>query len=216
MVPLAVEAITRELTGRESPLALLDERKIPYYGVKEAVFPFNMFQEVDPVLGPEMRSTGEVLGLAFEPGEAYFKAEEAANSKLPLSGNVLMSISDKDKSEISKIAEKFIAAGFKLLATEGTFETIKNSGLDCEKVGSQRPSAIDKIINGQIQLVVNTPREKALTNTGSLLRRSAIKAGIPYITTIAGADAAIKGITAVKNHDSESLKSIQEWHALIN
>ncbi|MBR2208944.1 MAG: carbamoyl-phosphate synthase large subunit [Synergistaceae bacterium] len=215
MVPLAVEAITRELTGRESPLASLGERKIPYYGVKEAVFPFNMFQEVDPVLGPEMRSTGEVLGLAFEPGEAYFKAEEAANSKLPLSGNVLMSISDKDKAEISKIAEKFIAAGFKILATEGTFETLKNSGLDCEKVGSQRPSAIDKIINGEIQLVVNTPREKALTNTGSLLRRSAIKAGIPYITTIAGADAAIKGITALKNHDSESLKSIQEWHALI-
>ena len=215
MVPLAVEAITRELTGRESPLESLGERKIPYYGVKEAVFPFNMFQEVDPVLGPEMRSTGEVLGLAFESGEAYFKAEEAANSKLPLSGNVLMSISDKDKSEISKIAEKFIAAGFKILATEGTFETLKNSGLDCEKVGTQRPSAIDKIINGQIQLVVNTPREKALTNTGSMLRRSAIKAGIPYITTIAGADAAIKGIIAVKNHESESLKSIQEWHALI-
>ena len=163
-----------------------------------------------------MRSTGEVLGLAFESGEAYFKAEEAANSKLPLSGNVLMSISDKDKAEISKIAEKFIAAGFKILATEGTFETLKNSDLECEKVGTQRPSAIDKIINGQIQLVVNTPREKALTNTGSLLRRSAIKAGIPYITTIAGADAAIKGITAVKNHESESLKSIQEWHALIS
>ncbi len=216
MVPLAVEAITRELTGRESPLASLGERKIPYYGVKEAVFPFNMFQEVDPVLGPEMRSTGEVLGLAFEPGEAYFKAEEAANAKLPLSGTVLMSISDRDKPEISEIAKKFISAGFNILATEGTYEFLKKSGIECEKSGSQRPSIFDKIINGQVQLVVNTPREKALTNTGSLLRRSAIKAGIPYITTTAGADAAVKGIIAVKNKNSESLKSVQEWHALIS
>jgi len=159
-----------------------------------------------------MRSTGEVLGLAFEPGEAYFKAEEAANSKLPLSGNVLMSISDRDKPEISKIAEKFISEGFKIFATEGTYETLKNSGIECEKAGQQRPNVIDRIINGQVQLVVNTPREKALTNIGSLLRRSAIKAGIPYVTTIAAAEAAIKGISAVKNKNSNSLKSIQEWH----
>ena len=216
MVPLAVEAITRELTGRNSPLATLNERKIPYYGVKEAVFPFNMFQEVDPVLGPEMRSTGEVLGLATEAGEAFFKAEEATNAKLPLYGNVLMSISDKDKKEISKIAEKFIAAGFKIFATKGTYDFLKNSGVESELVGTQRPNVIDKIINGQVQLVINTPREKALTNTGSLLRRSAIKAGVPYITTIAGAQAAIEGITAVKNCESDSLKSIQEWHSLIN
>ena len=215
MVPLAVEAVTRELTGKISPLEKLGEKKIPYYGVKEAVFPFNMFQEVDPVLGPEMRSTGEVLGLAFEPGEAFFKAEEAANSKLPLSGNVLMSISDKDKHEILKIAEKFISEGFKIFATEGTYEFLKNSGIACEKVGSERPNAADRIINGQIQLVVNTPREKALTNTGSMLRRSAVKAGVPYITTAAGAEAAAKGIEAVKKHAPDSLKSLQEWHAMI-
>ena len=218
MVPLAVEAITKELTGKNSPLENLSEKNIPYYGVKEAVFPFNMFQEVDPVLGPEMRSTGEVLGLASEAGEAFFKAEEAANAKLPLSGNVLMAVSDKDKNEIAKIAEKFIGAGFKILATEGTYEALKNSGIECEKVGNTRPNVIDFIINGQVQLVINTPREKALTNTGSMLRRSAIKAAIPYITTLAGANAAVEGIITVKNQNgtSKSLKSIKEWHALIN
>ena len=218
MVPLAVEAITRELTGRNSPLAELSERHIPYYGVKEAVFPFNMFQEVDPVLGPEMRSTGEVLGLANEPGEAFFKAEEAANAKLPLSGTVLMAVSDSDKKDISRIAEKFKAAGFNIMATEGTYEALKNSGIASVRVGDRRPDVLDHIINGQVQLVVNTPREKAFTDIGSSLRRGAIKAGIPYITTLAGADAAIEGIIAVKTHDGEnkSLKSIKEWHALIN
>ena len=218
MVPLAVEAITRELTGRNSPLAELSERHIPYYGVKEAVFPFNMFQEVDPVLGPEMRSTGEVLGLANEPGEAFFKAEEAANAKLPLSGTVLMAVSDSDKKDISRIAEKFKAAGFNIMATEGTYEALKNSGIASVRVGDRRPDVLDHIINGQVQLVVNTPREKAFTDIGSSLRRGAIKAGIPYITTLAGADAAIEGIIAIKTHDGEnkSLKSIKEWHALIN
>ena len=218
MVPLAVEAITRELTGRNSPLAELSERHIPYYGVKEAVFPFNMFQEVDPVLGPEMRSTGEVLGLANEPGEAFFKAEEAANAKLPLSGTVLMAVSDSDKKDIARIAEKFKAAGFNIMATEGTYEALKNSGIASVRVGDRRPDVLDHIINGQVQLVVNTPREKAFTDIGSSLRRGAIKAGIPYITTLAGADAAIEGIIAIKTHDGEnkSLKSIKEWHALIN
>ena len=218
MVPLAVEAITQNLTGKNSPLDKLSEKIIPYYGVKEAVFPFNMFQEVDPVLGPEMRSTGEVLGISFEAGEAFFKAEEAANSKLPLSGNVLIAVSDSDKKLIPQTAKKFLEAGFKILATEGTFEALKNSGIECEKVGKERPNIFDHIINGNIQLVINTPREKALTNTGSMLRRGAIKANIPYITTLAGAEAAIEGIISVKNQNnaSKSLKSIQEWHKLIH
>ena len=214
MVPLAVEAI---MAQKNFQLQSLAERKIPYHGVKEAVFPFNMFQEVDPVLGPEMRSTGEVLGISDNPGEAFFKAEEAANSKLPLSGNVLIAVSDSDKKFIPEIAKKFIETGFKIFATEGTFEALRNSGITCEKIGTSRPNIFDHIINGQIQLVVNTPREKALTNTGSQLRRTAIKAGVPYITTLAGADAAIEGIISVKNqnNNSNSLKSIQEWHKLI-
>ncbi|MBQ7732853.1 MAG: carbamoyl-phosphate synthase large subunit [Synergistaceae bacterium] len=217
MVPLAVEAMTRDLTGKSSPLETLRERVIPYWGVKESVFPFNMFQEVDPLLGPEMRSTGEVLGIALEAGEAFYKAEEAANAKLPLSGTVLMAISDSDKKDIAPIAEKFIQAGFDILATEGTFEALKNSGIKASKIGSGRPDVNDYIINGQVQLVVNTPSEKAFTNTGNALRRGAVKARIPYITTLAGASAAIEGIMTIKAHGdkSGSLKSIKEWHSMI-
>ena len=218
MVPLAVEAITRELTGRPSPLETLGERVIPYYGVKESVFPFNMFQEVDPVLGPEMRSTGEVLGLASIPGEAFFKAEEAAGGKLPLSGTVLFAVSDSDKKDIIPIAQKFSYAGFKILATEGTYEALKNSGVDCECVGHGRPDTLDHVINGHVQMVINTPREKALTKSGSILRRGAVKMGIPYVTTIAAADSAIEGIMTVKakGTNAQSLKSIKEWHSMIH
>ncbi len=218
MVPLAVEAITQELTGRASPLETLKERVIPYWGVKEAVFPFNMFQEVDPVLGPEMRSTGEVLGLASMAGEAFYKAEEAANAKLPLEGTVLIAVSDTDKKSIVPVAQKFHYAGFRILATEKTFEALQSAGIECEKILPGRPDSLDHIINGQVQLVVNTPREKAFTATGSALRRGAVKARVPYITTIAGADAAIEGIMTVKakGNNSGSLRSVKEWHKLIH
>ena len=213
-----MEAITRDLTGRPSPLETLGERVIPYYGVKESVFPFNMFQEVDPVLGPEMRSTGEVLGLALMPGEAFCKAEEAAGGQLPLSGTVLIAVSDTDKQNIVPIAQKFSYAGFNILATEGTYEVLRNSGVECECVGTGRPDVLDRIINGHVQMVINTPREKALTKSGSILRRGAVKMGIPYVTTLAAADAAIEGIMTVKakGTNSQSLKSIKEWHNLIH
>ena len=218
MVPLAVEAITRELTGRPSPLESLGERVIPYYGVKESVFPFNMFQEVDPVLGPEMRSTGEVLGLALMPGEAFCKAEEAAGGALPLSGTVLIAVSDSDKKNIIPIAQKFSYAGFNILATEGTYDALRQSGVECECVGHGRPDVLDHVINGNVQMVINTPREKALTKSGSILRRGAVKMGIPYVTTIAAADAAIEGIMTLKakGANSQSLKSIKEWHSMIH
>ena len=217
MVPLAVEAVTRELTGRNSPLETLGERFIPYYGVKESVFPFSMFQEVDPVLGPEMRSTGEVLGLASMPGEAFCKAEEAANSKLPMSGTVLIAVSDRDKKDIAPIAAKYQYAGFKIIATEGTYDALRNAGVECSKIEPGRPDVLDHVINGQVQLIINTPREKAFTATGSALRRGAVKANIPYITTLAGADAAIDGIMTIKarGEGSSSLKSLQEWHSMI-
>ncbi|MBQ6112594.1 MAG: hypothetical protein IJL01_09410, partial [Synergistaceae bacterium] len=218
MVPLAVGAIMSKLTNQPSPLQSLHERVIPYWGVKEAVFPFNMFQEVDPVLGPEMRSTGEVLGHSVEAGEAFFKAEEAANSKLPLSGTVLIAVSDSDKKAIVPVAQRFVYAGFKIIATEGTYEALKNSGVECENIGSGRPNAIDRIINGDVQMIVNTPREKAFTRIGSDLRRGAVKANIPYVTTIAAASAAIEGIMMVKAKGTNlpSLKSIKEWHNLIH
>ena len=218
MVPLAVEAITRELTGRPSPLETLGERTIPYYGVKESVFPFNMFQEVDPVLGPEMRSTGEVLGLASMPGEAFFKAEEAAGGQLPMSGTVLMAVSDSDKKAMIPIAQKFSYAGFRILATPGTYESLSNAGVECECIGAGRPDVLDHVINGQVQMIINTPREKALTTSGSALRRGAVKMRIPYVTTLAAADAAIEGIMTVKakGTNAQSLKSIKEWHNLIH
>ena len=107
MVPIATDIITSELTGRPSPVPMLKEQNIPYYGVKEAVFPFNMFPEVDPVLGPEMRSTGEVLGLSTYYGEAFYKAQEATQTSLPLSGTVLISVNRKDKDEVVEIGKLF-------------------------------------------------------------------------------------------------------------
>ena len=129
MVPLATEIITAELTGRPSPVPELKEQNIPNYGVKEAAFPFNMFQEVDPVLGPEMRSTGEVLGLSRSYGEAFFKAQEAVQSKLPLEGTVLISVNAKDRPEVTEIARSLSEDGFKIIATGSTYDLISSSGI---------------------------------------------------------------------------------------
>ena len=170
------------------------------------------------MLGPEMRSTGEVLGLASMPGEAFFKAEEAAGGPLPLSGTVLIAVSDTDKKDIVPIAQKFSYAGFRVLATPGTYESLRSAGVECECVGTGRPDVLDYVINGQVQMIINTPREKALTKSGSALRRGAVKMRIPYVTTLAAADAAIEGIMTVKakGTNSQSLKSIKEWHSLIH
>ncbi len=219
MVPLAVEIITSELTGKPSPVPGLTERDIPYYGVKEAVFPFNMFPEVDPVLGPEMRSTGEVLGLSSTTGEAFFKAEEAAKAELPTEGNVLISLNKKDHPEAPEIARLFNEAGFKILATGTTFDLITAAGIPAEKVKKLyegRPNIMDMITNGDINLVINTPIGKDSVHDDSYLRKSAIKARIPYITTVAAAKAAAEGISYVKKYGDDDIKSLQEWHKEIH
>ena len=218
MVPLATDIITSELTGRKSPVPELTERTIPYYGVKEAVFPFNMFQEVDPILGPEMRSTGEVLGISKSLAGAFYKAEEGANANLPLEGTVLISVNRKDKPEVVEVAKAFKEAGFKILATGTTFELIKENGIEAEKVNKLyegRPNILDLITNEQIQLIVNTPVGKDSVHDDSYLRKAAIKARIPYITTMAAAKAAADGIRHVKKHGTSDVKSIQEWHKSI-
>ena len=218
MVPIATDIITNELTGNPSPVPTLGERNIPYYGVKEAVFPFNMFQEVDPILGPEMRSTGEVLGLARTAGEAYFKAQEAAGSKLPLSGTVLISVNSQDKPEVVEVAEAFHKAGFKILATGGTCDLITKAGIPAERINKiyeGRPNIADAMTNGQIQLVVNSPIGKASAHDDSYLRKNAIKNKIPYITTIAAARAAAEGITYMKEHGQGTIHSLQKWHKMI-
>ncbi len=218
MVPLATDIITSELTGRPSPVPSLKEQDIPYYGVKEAVFPFNMFPEVDPLLGPEMRSTGEVLGLSTYYGEAFYKAQEATQTKLPLSGSVLISVNRKDKPEVAEIAGLFAQAGFSIYATGQTYETITEAGIDAtlvKKLQEGRPNILDMITNGDIDLIVNSPVGKDSVHDDSYLRKAAIKAKIPYVTTIAGARATAKGILYVQEHGNGEVKSLQEIHQLI-
>ena len=219
MVPLATEIITSELTGNPSPLEGMKDKVIPNYGVKEAVFPFKMFQEVDPVLGPEMRSTGEVLGLSSSFGEAFFKAQEGAGSKLPLEGTVLISVNNKDKAEVVDVAKSFAADGFKVLATGGTYDLLHKHGVPAEqvkKLSEGRPNILDLITNGKIDMVINTPVGKDSIHDDSYLRKAAIKARIPYITTIAGAKATAHGVNYVRTHADGELKSLQELHAEIH
>jgi len=219
MVPLATDIITSELTGRPSPVPALKEQVIPNYGVKEAVFPFNMFQEVDPVLGPEMRSTGEVLGLSSSYGEAFYKAQEATQSKLPLEGTVLISVNRKDKDGVVEVAKSLYEDGFKIVATNNTHRIIIEAGIPAERVNKLyegRPNVSDMITNGEIQLIVNSPVGKDSVNDDSYLRKAAIKAKVPYMTTIAAAKATADGIHYVKSHEAGEVKSLQELHSEIH
>ncbi len=218
MVPLATEIITGELTGRPSPVPSLKERNIPYYGVKEAVFPFNMFPEVDPILGPEMRSTGEVLGLSLSTGGAFFKAEEAAKAELPLSGTVLISVNRQDKPESVEVARILADNGFKILATGTTCDLLVENGIPAIKVKKLyegRPNILDHISNGEIDLIINSPVGKDSTHDDSYLRKAAIKNKIPYITTIAAGRAAAEGIDHMNKRHLGELHSLQEWHEKI-
>ncbi len=218
MVPLATKIITSELTGEASPVPELKSQHIPYFGVKEAAFPFNMFQEVDPILGPEMRSTGEVLGLSHSYGEAYFKAQEAIQSKLPTEGTVLISVKDKDKKEVIEVAKSLEGDGFKILATEGTYNYLTDAGVKAEKVKKLlegRPNVQDLILNGDVDLLINSPIGKDSVNDDSYLRKAVIKARVPYITTVAGAKAAADGIHYVITHETGEIESLQDLHAEI-
>ena len=218
MVPLATDIITSELTGRPSPVAGLREQAIPYFGVKEAAFPFNMFQEVDPVLGPEMRSTGEVLGLSSSYGEAFYKAQEGVGAKPPLEGTVLISVNRKDKEEVVEVARSFAADGFHIVATKHNHELITQAGIPAERVKKLvegRPNVLDLITNGKIQMVINSPVGKDSIHDDSYLRKAAIKAKIPYFTTIAAARAAAEGIHYVKTHKTGEIHSLQELHSEI-
>ena len=218
MVPLATDIITAELTGRPSPVPSLKEQIIPNYGVKEAVFPFNMFQEVDPILGPEMRSTGEVLGLSHSYGEAFYKAQEATQNKLPLEGTVLISVNRKDKAEVVEVARSFHEDGFKIVATGNTYELIHDAGIPATRVNKLyegRPNILDMITNGQIQLIVNSPVGKDSLHDDSYLRKAAIKGKIPYMTTIAAAKATASGIRYVKEHGRGEVHSLQSLHSEI-
>jgi len=219
MVKLATQIMTSEITGLASPVPELKEKKPVYYGVKEAVFPFNMFQEVDPVLGPEMRSTGEVLGLATNVGEAFFKAQEATQTKLPTSGTVLFSVNRKDKAEAVEAARIFEQCGFKILATGTTYQRITEAGIKAERVNKMqegRPNIVDEVMNGKVQLIVNTPAtEEERVFDDSYVRKTAIKARVPYMTTMAAAKATAEGIKTVIEQGEIGVMSLQDIHAAI-
>ena len=207
---------TRVMLGEKIADLCLLPKVIGHFGVKEAVFPFNMFPEVDPILGPEMRSTGEVLGLSNSFGLAFYKAEEAAGSKLPTCGTVLMTVSENDRrgSTFPTVAQGFARLGFKILATEGTYRNLCELGIKADKVNKineERPNLVDAMKNGDVQLVVNTPLDKRGQTDDSYIRKNAIRLRIPYMTTLAAAFAALKGIEAIRG-GLESVCSLQEYH----
>ena len=200
-------------------IANLDLRRsaVPHFGVKEAVFPFNMFPEVDPVLGPEMRSTGEVLGLAETFGLAFYKAEEAAQQVLPVEGTVLVTVSDWDRPGVLEVARHFQNLGFRIRATSGTHAFLAARGIDAErilKMHEGRPNIVDAIKNGEIDLVINTPSGKLSAYDDSYIRKAAIKYKVPYITTLAAAIAAAKGIAAYRSGHG-TVRSLQSYHGSI-
>ena len=205
---------TQVMLGKKLSELNLKQRNIPHFGVKEAVFPFNMFQEVDPVLGPEMRSTGEVLGLAYSFGLAFYKAEEAAGQVLPDRGTVLITVDNRDKGSILRIARQFVELGFRIVATEGTRAHLAQNGIAADlilKMHEGRPNIVDSVKNGEINLIINTPSGKTSAYDDSYIRKAAIKYTVPYITTTAAAAAAVKGIEAFRKGHGRA-KSLQDYH----
>jgi carbamoyl-phosphate synthase large subunit len=214
-IPMAKIA-TKIMLGAKLADMDLKNLAVPHYGVKESVFPFNMFPEVDPLLGPEMRSTGEVLGMAGSFGLAFYKAQEATQQRLPKEGCVLITVADGDKDSVVELATQFRDAGFTIKATEGTAAVLSAGGVEAEavaKLHEGRPNIVDAIVNGDIQLVVNTPIGKQGKHDDSYIRKSAIKHRIPYITTIAAASATVKGIAAAREGGDGEVRSLQSYHA---
>jgi len=206
---------TQLMLGKKIRELGIEPRRIPHFGVKEAVFPFNMFPEVDPLLGPEMRSTGEVLGMADSFGMAFFKAEQAAQQLLPTGGTLLLTVSPRERPAVLEVAREFDRLGFRILATTGTSQFLNGNGIKSElilKMYEGRPNITDAIMNGDINLVINTPSGKQSQYDDSYIRKSAIKYKVPYITTLAAALAAAKGIAAYSKGKS-GVRSLQSYHA---
>jgi len=205
---------TQLMLGKKLEELDIKPRSIPHFGVKEAVFPFPMFPEVDPLLGPEMRSTGEVLGIANSFGFAFFKAEDAAKERLPETGTVLVTVSRKDAPTLPETVKQLVELGFKIKATQGTHQFLASQGIDSDlilKMHEGRPNIVDAIMNGEIQLVINTPSGKLSQYDDSYIRKAAIKYKVPYITTLAAAAAAAKGIAAYRK-GKPKVKALQSYH----
>ncbi|MDR5659403.1 carbamoyl-phosphate synthase large subunit [Serpentinicella sp. ANB-PHB4] len=219
MARVATQIIMDNVKGNKSIVSSLEAKEIPYYGVKEAVFPFNMFQEIDPLLGPEMRSTGEVLGMGDSFGFAFYKSQEGTQVSLPTSGTVLITVREQDRSLVLPVAQKFTDIGFKIKATEGTSQFLSAHGVKSTivtKVNEGRPNILDAITNKEVDIIINTPLGKESNDDDSFIRKAAIRHKIPYITTIAAAIASAKGIEDYKNKTTnKQVKNLQEYHLSI-
>jgi carbamoyl-phosphate synthase large subunit len=205
----------RVMVGRKlREFGLLSELKVHNYYVKSPVFPFARFQGVDTILGPEMKSTGEVMGVDDTFGKAYVKAQISAGSVLPKSGVAFISVNQHDKSLITKIAADLVEIGFKIVATRGTAQVLRNAGIVVEtvyKVNEGRPHIVDYIKSGKVDLIINTPLGRESFFDEKAIRRAAVHHRIPCITTIAGAAAAVSGIRALR-HETLNVRSLQEHH----
>ncbi len=213
-VPLAKLAAA-VMAGRTlDELGLPDDLPLPGVAVKEAVFPFTKLPGVDTLLGPEMRSTGEVMGLADSFGMAFAKAQIAADGGLPLSGTILVTVNDSDKPTVLPIVRRFQEMGFRILATDGTQKYLRSRGIPAErvlKVHEGRPNAIDLIVSGEVHLLINTPLGKFTQADDSAIRRTALVHRVPYTTTMSAASAACDAIIALRSR-AGSVRSLQEWH----
>jgi carbamoyl-phosphate synthase large subunit len=213
-VPLASVA-ARVMMGETLDDIGFTEEIVPYYvSVKEAVFPFTKFREFDPVLGPEMRSTGEVMGIAMSFGSAFAKAQLAADNALPLTGAVFITVNDSDKATATQIARSFDEMGFDVFATPGTARYLRGRGIQATevfKVHEGRPHGIDLIVNGEIQLLINTPLGKHAQRDDYTLRQAAIANRVSYTTTLSAAEAARDAILALRSR-TPTIRALQEWH----
>ena len=216
-VPLASIAARVMLGESLTSIGFVEEIVPPYVSVKEAVFPFNKFREADPILGPEMRSTGEVMGISDSFGSAFAKAELAADNGLPMEGAIFVTVNDSDKDSVVPIARRFQEMGFRLMATSGTARYLRGRGIATEpvfKVHEGRPHGIDLIVNGQVQLLINTPMGKHSQRDDYSMRQAAVAHRIPYTTTLSAANAACDAILA-QRFRPPLVRSLQEWHELV-
>jgi carbamoyl-phosphate synthase large subunit len=213
-VPLAKLAAAVMVGRTLDELGLPDDLPVPGVAVKEAVFPFTKLPGVDTLLGPEMRSTGEVMGFADSFGMAFAKAQIAAEGSLPLSGAIFVTVNDSDKPTVAPIVRRFHEMGFRILATDGTQKYLRARGIPAERVGKvheERPNAIDLIVSGEIQLLINTPLGKFTQADDYAIRRAALVHRVPYTTTMSAASAASDAILALRSR-AGSVRSLQEWH----
>ncbi|MBL7123542.1 MAG: carbamoyl-phosphate synthase large subunit [Actinobacteria bacterium] len=215
-VPLAkIAALV--ITGRKLKnidFKRIDPTSLGYYSIKEAVLPFNRFPGVDTILGPEMKSTGEVMGIDSSFGIAFAKTQISTNQVFPTSGSVFISVNDKDKDAIIGIARKLSQLGFNIISTKGTGDTLEEKGIKCHKVlkiREGRPNVLDMIKNGEIDLIINTPEGSVARSDGYYLRTAAVLHNVPSVTTISGASALVQGIQEMKYNSKVKVKPIQEY-----